>query len=180
MFPPSAPLSLTAEASGSNVILNWTANLEPDLKGYNVYRNTQNGWIKLNTAIVTVNAYTDFNLKNGAYTYRVAAMDEADNEGLPSNEASADVYVSPPDTPPQLIPEIYFPTISGMPVVSDKDKADIAGSTDPGSVVELFWNGSSMGRRMPCRASRWGITFSIWKCLLMARNSLINLTVQCG
>jgi len=146
VFPPSAPLSLTAEASGSNVILNWTANLEPDLKGYNVYRNTQNGWIKLNTAIVTVNAYTDFNLKNGAYTYRVAAMDEADNEGLPSNEASADVYVSPPDTPPQLIPEIYFPTISGMPVVSDKDKADIAGSTDPGSVVELFWNGSSMGK----------------------------------
>lgn len=146
VFPPSVPLSLTAAASDSNVALNWNANAEPDLKGYNVYRKTQNGWIKLNAAIVTTNAYTDFNLKNGAYTYRVAAMDEAGNEGSPSNEASADVYVLPPDTLPQSVPVIYFPTVSGMPIISIKDKTDISGSGAPGSVVELFRDSVSLGK----------------------------------
>ncbi len=100
--PPSAPLSLTANASGSDVRLQWTANTEADLAGYTVYRHTDQDWIQITASLVTEATYTDPGLANGIYSYRVTAVDAAGSEGEPSNEASATVAVDPPPAPENL------------------------------------------------------------------------------
>jgi fibronectin type 3 domain-containing protein/flagellar hook assembly protein FlgD len=100
--PPSSPLNLTATPSGSNVILNWSANLEPDIAGYNVYRNSPDGWLKINSSLILEATYTDSNLLNGTYTYRVTALDTTGNESLPSNEASVTVNIGAIQPPQNL------------------------------------------------------------------------------
>ncbi len=102
VVPPAAPQNLTAVVTGSNIVLNWSLNSEPDFAGYNVYRNTAQGWLKLNASLITGNSYTDINLPNGAYTYRVAAVDAVGNESLPSNEAAATVSSALPAHPVNL------------------------------------------------------------------------------
>ena len=101
--PPSPPLNLTAKASGADIALIWDANSEPDLAGYNVYRNSSLGWIRINASLVTLHAYYDAGLRNGAYTYRVTAVDAIGNESSPSNEASAAIAVEPPPAPFNLL-----------------------------------------------------------------------------
>jgi Tol biopolymer transport system component/flagellar hook assembly protein FlgD len=102
IIPPSPPQNLKATASGSSILLGWDRNSEADVAGYNVYRNTAQGWLKINPATVADNAYTDPNLINGLYTYRVTAVDAAGNESLPSNEAAAQVGIEPPQPPINL------------------------------------------------------------------------------
>ena len=53
VIPPAAPLNLTAAASGSDVTLNWLSNTEPDFAGYNVFKSTAQGWMKLNSIFDT-------------------------------------------------------------------------------------------------------------------------------
>ena len=101
-IPPSAPRNLVAMASETSVGLTWDANSEPDLAGYNIYRNTPQGWIRVNTSVMTVNTYTDLNLANGTYRYRVTAVDTANNESMPSSEASADISLPLPQPPLNL------------------------------------------------------------------------------
>ncbi|MEM7828535.1 MAG: DPP IV N-terminal domain-containing protein, partial [Candidatus Aenigmatarchaeota archaeon] len=102
VIPPSPPLNLTATASGPDIILNWSPNTEPDLAGYNIYRNTPQGWLKLNPSLITETTYIDAGLPNGTYIYKVTAVDIVGNEGLPSNEASVTVYITPPQPPINL------------------------------------------------------------------------------
>ena len=95
-------MNLTATTSGSDVTLNWSPNAEPDLAGYNVYRNTSQGWLKINASLITTNTYTDGNLLNGTYTYSVTAVDAVGNESLPSNEASRRISIALPQPPINL------------------------------------------------------------------------------
>jgi Tol biopolymer transport system component/flagellar hook assembly protein FlgD/fibronectin type 3 domain-containing protein len=143
VMPPAAPQNLTASVSGPNITLNWASNTEPDLAGYNIYRNTPQGWIKINTSESLSNAYTDSGLRNGMYSYRVTAVDTTGNESLPSNEALATVYI--PGNGSDVKPVLFFPTRSGMPVVKFDNRSDVAGFAIPGSAVELFRNGVSVG-----------------------------------
>lgn len=102
--PPIAPNNLKATASNSDVVLDWslTANSEPDLAGYLVYRQSQTGWQKLFPVPVVATSYTDIGLANGAYTYRITAVDAVGNESSPSNEATAIISVLPPPAPLHL------------------------------------------------------------------------------
>jgi chitodextrinase len=106
--PPSKVLGLTAAAattSETQIDLNWTANTEPDLDHYNIYRGTTAGF-PVNTtndtplAQVTTASYSDTGLTaSTTYYYKVAAVDTSNNIGTLSNEASATTS-SPPDTTP--------------------------------------------------------------------------------
>jgi Tol biopolymer transport system component len=235
--PPSPPQNLTAAASGSNVNLSWTPNTEPDLAGYHVYRGTAQGWVKLTTSPMMSTVFSDTNLMNGTYSYRVTAVDSAGNESPHSNEASLtlnttvlespvnlraepvpeggalilswdhagtpagyNLYKSttpggpyirvnsspfgtpslldkavtngiayyyvvsavdsvgnessysneamgiPSDKTPPSKPCLFFPTVTGTPVVLSSDTTDVSGSAEPGSTVELFENGVFAGR----------------------------------
>ena len=125
---PAAPANLIATATGSDVLLAWTANVEPDLDGYHVERRSDSGeWTRLTTDPVEIPAFTDPLLANGAYTYRVTAVDEVGNESAPSNEATAVVAASGPAAPTLAI---SAPAAGGM--------LDLTWVPEPASAPEGF------------------------------------------
>jgi hypothetical protein len=81
-------------AGQSQLNLAWTANTEPDLNHYNVYRGTVQGFavtpgITVPVAAPTTNSYSDTGRTSSTtYYYRVAAVDNAGNIGPLSDEAS--------------------------------------------------------------------------------------------
>lgn len=134
--PPSTPLSLQATFSASDVILNWSANTEPDMAGYNIYRNSPEGWIKINTTLIAETTYADSNLINGTYTYRVIAADTAGNKSLPSNEVSVTVQIALLQ-PPQNLNVASIPEGGVLSISWEYGGGNIAGynlyrSTTPG------------------------------------------------
>lgn len=91
--PPGPPAGLTAAKEGrQDVRLAWNANAEPDLAGYNVYRNGG----KISSSLVTQTAYLDASAPEGSHAYSVRAVDIAGWESGPSNEVRVTVDVTPP------------------------------------------------------------------------------------
>jgi hypothetical protein len=92
--PPSPPTGLAATPGSGSVALSWTANSEPDLAGYNVYRSTSlpvtTGGGPVNGATpVSGRSFTDTGLTNGtAVHYAVAAVDTAGNPSALSSPVS--------------------------------------------------------------------------------------------
>lgn len=86
--PPAAPTGLDYKIgvnSHVEVRLSWNANTEPDLAGYNVYRNDE----RINEDLVLTNSYRDRNVEPGKrYTYKVTAVDEGRKESDFSNEVT--------------------------------------------------------------------------------------------
>ena len=101
--PPAkvAGLSVTTAAGTagtSQLNLAWTANTEPDLNHYNVYRGTVQGFpvtpgTTVPIATPTTNSYMDTGLTPATpattYYYRVAAVDNAGNIGTLSDERAS-------------------------------------------------------------------------------------------
>ncbi len=93
-IPPAAPTGLGVTAGNATVSLSWTANGEPDLAGYNIYRSTTTP-VALGTplnggTLLTSSVYTDDTAANGTtYYYVVTAVDSSNNESTASNEVNA-------------------------------------------------------------------------------------------
>ncbi len=101
--PPGAPTGLTATAGNASVQLSWSANTEPDLAGYSVYRATVSGgpFTLLNGILLTGTSFSDTGLTNGTtYFYVLTATDASSNESPQSTEASATPTTAPPPPPP--------------------------------------------------------------------------------
>ena len=115
--PPSAPtgLTVTDPQTGGQLNLEWTANTESDLAGYNVYRSsTETGtYEKINTSLVlkpTTN-YTDTALTNGTtYWYKITAVDDFGNKSSYSSAVSGVPTSGGGDT--------QAPTITHTPITS--------------------------------------------------------------
>lgn len=91
--PPGPPQGLKAVVeNGQDGHLTWTANTEPDLAGYAVYRDG----IRITPALLAVPAYIDPALIEGRYTYTVTAFDHAGWESAKSEPATIVVDVTPP------------------------------------------------------------------------------------
>ena len=99
---PAVPAGLTATGAGSGNTLTWTANTEPDLAGYNVYRSgaATGPFAKLNTALVTTTSFSDANAPVGTSYYRLTAVDATGNESA----QTASVSAIRPDTVAPAIP----------------------------------------------------------------------------
>ena len=87
--------------------LAWTANTEPDLSGYKVYRGTISGFAINFTSDIpiaqpTVNSYSDNDNLSASttYYYRVVAVDTSGNIGELSDEGSATTAPVVGDTTP--------------------------------------------------------------------------------
>ena len=93
-FPPASPAGLQAVYSAmpqnSFIDLTWTANTEPDLAGYNVYRHSGNEPpVKINSELIKTPRFPDPNIQPGMkYFYSVTAVDLRGNESGKSEETS--------------------------------------------------------------------------------------------
>ena len=135
LLPPGAPTSLTVTvASRRDAVLAWTSNPEADLDHYVVLRDQ----VRIATTIAP--AYVDPGLRPGTYVYTVLAVDRGGNESAPSNPAAAVIEAVAP-----AAPVILLPTDAAHPLVLDAVTTDVAGRTDPDTIVELELNGESHG-----------------------------------
>jgi hypothetical protein len=83
--------------SSSQLDVSWTANTEPDLSYYNVYRSSASGGPYALVASPNFNLYSDSGLMASTdYYYVVTAVDTAGNEGAASLEASGLTSEAPP------------------------------------------------------------------------------------
>jgi hypothetical protein len=83
LFLPLPPSGFTALPLWHQVELNWNANLEFDLIGYNIYRSDIEGELgdKQNSSIYADTIYVDISATNGVYYYyTVKAVDNQLNE----------------------------------------------------------------------------------------------------
>ena len=101
---PAAPNGLNATGGEGQVALNWSANGESDLAGYNVYRGTTSSATgsKVNTTLLTGTAFTDTTVADDTtYYYTIKAVDTSFNESAASLEAVAttDAGTTPPPPP---------------------------------------------------------------------------------
>lgn len=93
--PPWIPSNLTRSAGNQKVSLSWEANTENDLAGYNVYRSTSaindtTDATLINNQLIEEAGYIDSDVSNGTtYHYRVTAVDNSNNQGLPTEEVTA-------------------------------------------------------------------------------------------
>jgi len=100
-FPPANPsgveavfsASQSAGATNSFIDITWTANTEPDLAGYNVYRHAGNERpAKINSDLVKTPRFADPGVQPGMkYFYSVTAVDLRGNESGKSEETSETV-----------------------------------------------------------------------------------------
>ncbi len=102
--PPETPTGFVAIPGDRQVVLNWNANTEPDLKGYNVYWGSTSGTLP-NVEYVPkpATSKTISGLTNGTTYY--FAMDAEDTGGLKSAKTDevATAPVAPDTTPPTII-----------------------------------------------------------------------------
>lgn len=81
--PPGPPTGLMAIYTQKSIILTWDEITEQDIKGYNVYRSSGEGFRLVGKTITP--AFTDSDVKpDKRYLYRVTAIGES--EGEPSKE----------------------------------------------------------------------------------------------
>ena len=113
--PPSAPGGITAQRQGASVHVHWTANGEPDLLGYTVFRATSASgpFSALNGTLLGTNDYVDSNLPadNGTLWYQVSATDETGNQSARSATATAAAPAG--STPSDWSSEPGYPNPSG-------------------------------------------------------------------
>ncbi len=83
---PASPTGLTSSIQETQVTLLWTANIEGDLKMYNIYRGTTQGGPYILLANTFSPSYIDNLPSSGSYYYRVSAIDINDGESGLSNE----------------------------------------------------------------------------------------------
>ena len=111
---PAAPLNVTASVSGSDVNLTWDV-VSGDIAGYNVYRSEKsgNGFVRLNSAVVSAVSYLDRGLEQKTYYYLITAVTTGHIplEGIPSDEKIVNVGTN------------TAPVASDLSVTTDEDTA---------------------------------------------------------
>jgi len=93
LTPPAPPQGLVAIPAPGVVSLSWSANTEPDLLGYLVYRLEPPALIpvRLTDAPIQTTTFTDRTVRSGTiYSYTISAVDRSHhrNESAPSSEVS--------------------------------------------------------------------------------------------
>lgn len=89
------PVTLSAQASGSEVALSWTASSSTDVDRYLVYRGDD----PVAAVPAPTLTHADMGLPNGSYEYRVRPLDQAGNPGEFSNVVPVTVAAEPPESP---------------------------------------------------------------------------------
>ena len=120
--PPAAPSGVSATAGDGRVSLTWTANTDPDLAGYKVYRSAS---LPVSTAgtpvsggsLLTTPSFTDTTVTNGVtYHYVVQAVDGSGNAA-----SAAPVSATPQAVAPNVLQVNFQPATAPVPSGYAKD-----------------------------------------------------------
>ncbi len=153
--PPAKVANVTATAvSESTINVSWKANTEADLVHYNVYRSITPGAGSL-IASPKINHLADTTLTaSTTYYYRVTAVDAAQNEGIPSDEASGTTLPDSKGPAASNVLAAPNPTKGVSTVNLSADIDDTASGNSTITAAEYFVNtvGSS-GTGTPMSAS---------------------------
>jgi fibronectin type 3 domain-containing protein len=148
--PPAQVTGFNVVSTGTSTMsLTWTANTEPDLAGYNVYRGTTPGFsltVPVGAPNVPDNFFNDTGLSaSTTYYYKISARDTTGNIGTPSVEDSATTAASGDVTPPGQTLGLVATSISTSQInlswtastASDLNHYDVYRSTVNGFTVNL-------------------------------------------
>lgn len=91
-MPPATPTGVSATLHDGAMLLSWTAQPEPDLAGYRVYRSRSQ--LTGFEAVATTEAPAYREPVDGVVYYRLAAVDRAGNESAPSASVALSVLPS--------------------------------------------------------------------------------------
>jgi len=89
VIAPDAPSNLSGIGKPGKITLNWNANSEADLNGYNIYRSASSGgdFSKLNPSVIRQVEFNDDTVEPlKEYYYVVSAVDFSGNESNKTNE----------------------------------------------------------------------------------------------
>ncbi|MCB1585810.1 MAG: Ig-like domain repeat protein, partial [Xanthomonadales bacterium] len=89
---PEPVNNITASVDGGDINLNWDANSENDLQGYNITRIFNGQSILLTSTPITDTAYLDTNLADGEYSYKIVAIDDFDNSSDATTMSGLQVF----------------------------------------------------------------------------------------
>lgn len=139
VIPPLAPQGLVATAGNSHVSLTWTATIDTDLAGYDVYSSTtpsDPAPAKVNASLLTATALDVTSLTNGTtYYFRVTATDN----NVPPNTGNYSTEVSA--TPINQLPTASAHADVAYGPIPLTVNFDAAGSTDPdGTIATYEWD----------------------------------------
>jgi len=94
-FGINTPENFRGSLNGLNSVkLQWDANSESNLAGYNIYRKSINDTVftKINSSLISINSYLD-TVNDGIYQYYVTAVDNNSNESTPSDTVTLSVGI---------------------------------------------------------------------------------------
>jgi len=89
---PDMPTRLSAHAEGPDVHLQWQASQAADIAGYQIWRQQDGIWSRINVALVAGTDFVDVGVANGDPVYHVKAEDVSGNVSRASTEARAHVF----------------------------------------------------------------------------------------
>jgi len=101
----------------TDVSFEWTANVEADLSGYNIYRTATSGTYNetnlVGTVIASAVQFVDVAVEDGQWYWAITAIDTAGNESAKSIEVTAILDTIPPAIPQNfhIVPAIIVPLI---------------------------------------------------------------------
>jgi len=128
--PPLTPSGVSAASSASGVALVWSANAEPDLAGYNVYRSGTSGsdYMRLNSAPLDSPSFIDLSAPfDTLHHYVVTAVDGAGNESAPSTEVTGARDITPPTAPTALLGAAAGATRANLTWIASTDAVMVTG-----------------------------------------------------
>jgi hypothetical protein len=164
--PPAAPGGITAAREGTiDARVRWSANSEPDLAGYTVYRSFDAGgpWTAVTTGLTTATEFLDTSVPDNteAAWYRVTASDLSGNESAPSaaQSVSFGTQTQTPASAWTLDPGYPNPSNTSTPV----RVPFVVPPTGPGSaVLEIVDSGGHTVRRFDLHGLAPGIQNVLW------------------
>ncbi len=87
ILPPERPVIINSVSKETGVQIEWLKNVEPDLKGYDIYRISNEDTTKINARTISpeMNVFSDRFAELGVrYNYMVVAVDNDNNQSYPS------------------------------------------------------------------------------------------------
>ena len=97
-LPPATPTGFTATGIYTGVALRWSANVESDISGYNIYRAAPGGsFVRINGSLLGLPSFDDTTAAVGVtYSYRVTAVDRAAQESAFAAASGTRPATAPP------------------------------------------------------------------------------------